>query len=351
MAKAFSKILGENFLFIISHAYDAKSLSGINYRETDFGLFRKWHLTAFYYILWMPFFLNTVRNENVTLYFKDEILASIAIFLRRVLRFKYRVFCEYHHPLNNWREGYVLKNADLILPITRSLKKIISAKFGIAEQKILVAPDGVDINIFDIPDQSTLYRKKLNLPSDKKIIGYVGTFSTMGYDKGVRDLIAAFVELKQKNKDIFLLLAGGKNEADAYEKFAQEKGLARRSDFIIERYVDYSLVPEYLKSCDVLISPFPFTQHFAYYMSPLKIFEYMASLRPIITSDLPSIREVLTENEAIFFKPGDVADLSEKISLVLKQPEAYRSMAEAAFEKAKNYTWEARAKHILEFIR
>lgn len=351
MAKEFSDLLGNDFLFVISHTTDKDLFSGINYRETKVNLLRRLRLVSIYYFFWLPFFVKRFKAENVVLYFKDSILASAAIRLKKLFHFKYKVAFESHLLFDNWRDKYIFENADFIFPITQNLKKIILEKFGVAEFRVLVMPDGVDIDLFNIPDQKEEYRRKLNLPFDKKIIGYVGTFSTMGHDKGVRDLISAFAKLRQKNKNIFLLLAGGRNEVGVYDKFAQEKSLRGGSDFMIEKYVDYSLIPKYLKSCDVLISPFPFTRHFAYFMSPLKIFEYMASKRPIITSDLPSIREVLTENEAIFFKPGDIEDLSEKISLILRQPETYRSMAEAAFEKVKNYTWNNRAKSIWQFIK
>ncbi|KKS24991.1 MAG: Glycosyl transferase group 1 [Candidatus Jorgensenbacteria bacterium GW2011_GWF2_41_8] len=51
--------------------------------------------------------------------------------------------------------------------------------------------------------------------------------------------------------------------------------------------------------------------------SPLKLFEYMASGRPIVASDLLSLREILTEQEAIFFKPDDPLDLALKIKEIL----------------------------------
>lgn len=349
MARAFSKLLGDDFLFVISHVKNKELLSEINYAETKVARFRKFHLTSVYYALWLPFFIRRL-NMNPVLYFKDENLALIATVVKSLFRFRYKVISEYHHLLNDWRDKYLLRRADFVVSITRNLKKIMVERFGIAENKIILAPDAVDLVFFDIPEGSRDYRGKLLLPLSKKIVGYVGTFSTMGMDKGVRDLISAFKMLKKDTENVFLLLAGGRGETDFYIKFAKNKGLVEGEDFVIEKYVDYSLVPKYLKACDVLVSPFPFNEHFAYYMSPLKIFEYMASKRPIITSDLPSLREILSEKEAVFFEPGNIADLSEKIRLVINNQTAYQKLAEAAFEKVKNYTWEKRAKNIVNII-
>lgn len=350
MAKEFSNLLGDDFLFVISHTADKNLFSGINYHETKVSLLRKFHLISIYYFFWLPFFVRRFKVGNAVLYFKDSILASIAIRLKKLFHFKYKVVFESHLIFNDWRDDYIFKNADFILPITHGSRDIIIQKFKIPENKILIVPDGVDLKLFDILGERERYRKEFNLPADKKIIGYVGTFSTMGFDKGAKDLILAFKILKEEMSNVFLLLAGGRGETDSYKKFAVENGLIEGDDFVMEKYVDYSLVPKYLKSCDILVSPFPFMEHFAYFMSPLKIFEYMASKRPIITSDLPSIREVLTENEALFFEPGNVKDLAEKLSSAIKNPNDYKSMAEAAFEKVKDYTWGKRAQNILKFI-
>jgi glycosyltransferase involved in cell wall biosynthesis len=351
MAKAFSSFLGDDFLFVISHTANRNLLSGINFYETKVRLLRKFHLVAIYYFFWLPLFIKRFKSENVVLYFKDSKLASIAIKLRKWLHFKYKIAFESHLIYENWRDGYIYQNADYVLPITSKLKRIISEKFNANSTKILVVPDGVDMDIFNIPDRKEEYKKELNLPLNKKIVGYVGTFSTMGMEKGVKDLIIAFAIIKKRIKNVFLIMAGGKDQTDLYNKFAIDAGLTKGEDFTIEKYVDYSLVPKYLKACDVLVSAFPFNKHFAYYMSPLRIFEYMASKRPIITSDLPAIREVLNESEAVFFEPGNINDLSEKIKLVLDNPENFQRQADAAFEKVKNYTWDKRAKNILQSIK
>ena len=352
MAKELSDLLGRDFTFVISHTRNRNLLEGINYYEMKVNVLRKLHLVSSYYFLWLPLFALKLRGESTVFYFKDSILASIAIFWRKLLRFNYKIAFEPHLIYSSWHDSHIFKNADFILPITHGLRNIIIQKFKIPENKILVVPDGVDLKLFDIPEEKERYRKELNLPADKKIIGYVGTFSTMGFGKGVKDLILAFAAVKKERKDVFLTLAGGRGETGLYIKFAVDSGLVGGEDFIIEKYIDYPLVPKYLKSCDILVSPFPLTKHFAYYMSPLKIFEYMASKRPIITSDLPSIREVITEKEAVFFEPGNIKELSEKIALVLNNLGGYRPLlAEAAFEKVKNYTWHSRAKNILEFMK
>ena len=76
----------------------------------------------------------------------------------------------------------------------------------------------------------------------------------------------------------------------------------------------------------------------------------MASGRPIIASDLPSIREILNDKNCIFFQAGDFYDLSDKINYVLNNKEEARVKAGQANRDVLKYSWDKRAEKILKFI-
>ena len=105
-------------------------------------------------------------------------------------------------------------------------------------------------------------------------------------------------------------------------------------------------------AADVLVLPNSGkTDISAKYTSPLKLFTYMASGKPIIASDLPSLREVLSERNAFLVKPDDPDALAAGIRYALEHPDEAAKRAAQALEDVKRYTWESRAKHILEFIQ
>ena len=85
--------------------------------------------------------------------------------------------------------------------------------------------------------------------------------------------------------------------------------------------------------------------------SPLKLFEYMAAGRPIVASDLPSLREVLRHGDnAWLVQPDDPAALAQGIQHLLAEPALAARLAAQAQEEVQAYTWEQRAERILSFV-
>ena len=209
-------------------------------------------------------------------------------------------------------------------------------------------PDGVDMEIFDINISQEDARRKLDLPLNKKILAYTGKFKTMDRDKGINNILNALKILNNKNI-IFAAVGGSDQEIDYYKKKAKEFG-------VIDQVVFKGLSPQSdlavcQKAADILMMPFPYNRHYAYYMSPLKMFEYMAAKRPIIVTDLPSIREVLNENNSVIVKPCDSEDLAKGINNILDSQDLAEKAAMQAYKDVDKYTWERRVEKILNFVK
>jgi glycosyltransferase involved in cell wall biosynthesis len=87
------------------------------------------------------------------------------------------------------------------------------------------------------------------------------------------------------------------------------------------------------------------------FTSPIKLFEYMAAGCALVVSDLPSVREVLDREDALWVAPGDNAALAEAIRALAGDPARARAMGERVRAKARRYTWSARGERLARIVR
>jgi glycosyltransferase involved in cell wall biosynthesis len=121
---------------------------------------------------------------------------------------------------------------------------------------------------------------------------------------------------------------------------------------LVPGFVPHRDVPGCLAAADVLVLPYLKRIFSAEYMSPLKLFEYMAACRPIVASDLPALRTVLRHEEnALLCEPDSVEALAAAVRRVLADADLGRRLADRAREDVQSYTWDRRAKTILENVR
>ncbi len=219
-------------------------------------------------------------------------------------------------------------------------------KAGILNANVIVAPSAVDLEEFGQK------KPKIIIDGIKEgdfVFGYIGTLKTMNMEKGVSDCLESLKFLDSGYK--FIVVGGEDDDLEYYKKMSEDLKVQDKVVFVGK--VPYSEVSSYSSVCDIFVAPYPENEHYSFFMSPLKIFEYMASRKPIITTSLPSIKEVLKDEEnAILVEPSNPRQLAEAIIRLKNNPELGAKLAEKAFEDVKEkYTWDKRAKTILDFIK
>ena len=110
-------------------------------------------------------------------------------------------------------------------------------------------------------------------------------------------------------------------------------------------------MPAKLADADVLVLPNPRSAISNAFTSPLKLFEYMGSGRPIVASDLPSLREVLRDGEnAILVEPGNPQALVAGIERIKKDEALGRRLAAQALQDVQAFTWAKRAERLEQLL-
>ncbi len=235
-----------------------------------------------------------------------------------------------------------------IVAITRSLKEEF-VKIGFDPDNILVAPDGVDAEILEKeeknPSDAEAARKILNLPLAQKIAVYTGSLYAW---KGVYCLADA----ARLAPEVFFMVVGGDEQGDEtkFRSYLKEKNI---NNVKVTGYVNSEkTVRNYLAASDVLVLPNTAKDKVSEkYTSPLKLFEYMAARRPIIASDLPSLREVLNQKNSILVEPDNAQALADGIKKIINDQRLAVDISRVAFEDVKKYTWEKRAVNIINFLQ
>ena len=348
LAEKFNNLLGKDYSIVVASKLSEqfKDTAVINLRlKTLETVFLNFWLPYIFYFFWLPFFIFKIKSNSDAVFFSNEShLLSYLIRFRKIFKFKYKICSDWHMLYNNWRDGYIALNSDFLITTSAKLKNLLIKKTKINPKKILVAYGGVDIDNYRCVDKNEA-RKTLNLPADKNIIGYVGLFKTMGMEKGINTMIES---LKNLNENEIMIFIGGKDEEiKEYKKIAKENGVLERC--IFEGRKDFKEVVFYEQASDVLVIPYPDKPHFRLYGFPMKVYEYMASQRPIVYSKLELAEEVLSDC-GYGFIPDDPKDLAEKIKEAIGAKEADEKV-KIAYEKVKNYTWQKKAENIVAFIK
>jgi glycosyltransferase involved in cell wall biosynthesis len=228
------------------------------------------------------------------------------------------------------RERRVWTRARGYVTITRTLAGELTTRFGPREH-VVVAPDGV---------ADALVARAWPAPQAgaRPIVGYAGHLYPW---KGVDVLIRALALAPELDG---LVIGGHPREADRarVDALAAELGVGDRVTFT--GLLPPADVPARLAAASIVVLPNTASAISDRYTSPLKLFEYLAMGRAIVASDLPSIREVLTDGVTASLVPsGDPVALAGALRALANDPARAAALGAEARRLAPRYTWSARA--------
>jgi glycosyltransferase involved in cell wall biosynthesis len=230
------------------------------------------------------------------------------------------------------------------LPITLALVALLANRYSVGRAPYRVSPNGVDLERFISLPEPGAARQTLGLP-EQPTVGYTGhLYAGRG--------ITLLVELARRFPQVHFLWVGG-HPADV-QHWCGRLASANITNVTLTGFVENSRLPLYQSAADVLLMPYERVitgssgGNSAAYCSPMKMFEYMASGRAIISSDLPVISEVLNASNAVLCPPEEAEAWVSALAGLLADANRREALARCARQDAQAYTWLERARKAMD---
>jgi glycosyltransferase involved in cell wall biosynthesis len=287
-------------------------------------------------------FLYVLFNKPDFVYGRNIIACTLSAI------FGFNTGIEIHSPLSKFTkvERFIFKLGLRVRPnlnvtvISAALKAICIKEGTLKVHNLFVHHDAAD----KIP--SSTMKVDLKGAKAKVKVGYLGH---LYQGRGI-DII---IELARNNSQSdFHIIGGEQKDID----FWVDKGVTANIYFY--GHMKTQIAEQYRKQFDVLLSPYQRVVSIAgkgdtsAYMSPLKVFEYMATCKPIICSDLPVLREVLNEENSVLVSPDNVDEWHAALNKVMSDTSYAEKIARQAFtDFQEKYTWQQRANLILTHMK
>ena len=234
-----------------------------------------------------------------------------------------------------WEASLTYRVAKKIICVSEPAKRHLVETWQVAPDKVVVMPNGVDTELFKPDYDPRPIRAELGL-GNGPVISFVGGFQ---HWHGLDRLVESFAHVLPEVPEAKLLLVGDGRARPAVEQKIAEFGV--ESNVIITGLVPQARVPEMLAVADIAVLPYPQLPRELWF-SPLKLYEYMAAGKAIVASRAGQIAEVIRHgHNGLFVEPGDVADLSQTMLKMLKDPaERARLGQNARCQAVKQHSWD-----------
>jgi glycosyltransferase involved in cell wall biosynthesis len=236
-------------------------------------------------------------------------------------------------------EQRAYKSCDAIVCISQALRDVLRERFEIEQDKVIIVPNGVDTAVFD-PAKHRAVRVFSGLT-----VGFVGSLFEW---QGLNTLLEAVARIQDAGEVIYVVIVGDGPARPALERNADILGIGRRVRFAGP--IAWDDVPAHILGFDLAYSGQTVLRTGSLYLSPLKLYEYMAMARPVVASTSEDAKRLIVPGETGFlFRPGDADGLTRALGLASQRASELPSMGERARANILNrHDWASRARGMME---
>jgi glycosyltransferase involved in cell wall biosynthesis len=232
---------------------------------------------------------------------------------------------------------------------TQSLKNIVS-DWGLDNKEIHVIPNGVDITRFHPEINGDEILEKYQLVG-KNVITFIGSLREW---HGITLLIRSIPKILKSSPDTkFMIIGSGPQQYEIERKITE---LNLQDNVLLIGAVPYQDIPKFIASSTICIAPFQPSKlgtmkKYGLYFSPIKLFEYMACAKPIITTSVGEVNNLFEDKKDAYLIRPDKIELADAVIDLLENKSLRKQLGQKAREKVKNYTWERSTEKVIGAYR
>jgi glycosyltransferase involved in cell wall biosynthesis len=272
------------------------------------------------------------NSNNTFIYCRDWSFIFIFLFFKKIGLVDNKIYYESHKYYKFLSNS--LTKVDGVIVINNYL---FALHRDIGIKRLFLAHDGVNIDEYQEISDYVFMSTKINFK-----VFYTGSLFRW---KGVHTLVDSLNYLP-KNLELIFIGGSGQYLLD-FKNYVAESSHSSRIKVI--PHIPKKELLKLIEKADVFVLPNSARDKMSLFTSPIKLFEYMTSKRPIVASRLLSIEEILIDKKnAFLFDPDNAQDLAKKINLAISSDCTF--VVNNAFKDVKAYTWDIRAEGIAKFI-
>jgi glycosyltransferase involved in cell wall biosynthesis len=237
-----------------------------------------------------------------------------------------------------------LRRADLVACVSEQVA-VKLRKLGIAPDKIIISPMGVDPYRFQISKhEESSIRNEYDL-LHKFVIGWIGSFR--GFH-GLDSVLRVFASIAKRKPNIILMLVGDGAGRKNIEDIAESLGIRHNVLFIGK--VDFTDIPKYVTAFDVAVVSAGNASDFHY--SPLKLREYLVACKATLAPDAGEVPRVFSnEKDLLLYKVGDEKHMEDQLIRLIENPSLRDVLSKTGKLKIlKSGTWDFELEKVLDYF-
>jgi len=234
-------------------------------------------------------------------------------------------------PIARILESKTLKQADRILVINDKLKEYV-IKIGAPVERTQVLRAGIDIEQFNPQENGSAIKKRYGLKKDDLVLFFMGWLYNFS---GLKEVV---LQVAKTTDDRLKLLIVGEGDAyDELQQIRQKYNLQQR--LILTGKRPYQEIPALIAASDVCLLPAYPNEKIMQDIVPIKMYEYMAMAKPVVSTRLPGVMKEFGEDNGVVYvsQPEDVI----KKAIELIQGDSLKKLGAKARRFAERYSWDS----------